>query len=243
MKLKALNNNGIQSNETILNLAVSPPWYRHFLAYLVYLIIIIIAIVVIKRRIDAKIRKDRYIQTVEQRRVYLEKESKIRQEQYDLEKEIERLKRDKLKTVLLAKDKELVNNTMQVVKNNKKLREIINKLNDFNVDSLDESTKRLHTKLQKSIGNELETDKSWEELEKHIKNVHFDFLKRLKEKYPTITPREMDLATYLLMNMSTKEISGIMNISLGSVDLARFRLRRRLKLDNKENLTGFLMSI
>ena len=90
------------------------------------------------------------------------------------------LKRDKLKTVLLAKDKELVNNTMQVVKNNKKLREIINKLNDFNVDSLDESTKRLHTKLQKSIGNELETDKSWEELEKHIKNVHFDFLKRLK---------------------------------------------------------------
>ena len=36
--------------------------------------------------------------------------------------------------------------------------------------------------------------------------MHFDFLKRLKEKYPTITPREMDLATYLLMNMSTKEI-------------------------------------
>jgi DNA-binding CsgD family transcriptional regulator len=243
MKLKALNNNGIQSNETILNFSISPPWYRHFLAYLVYIIIIIIAIVVIKRRIDAKIRKDRYIQTVEQRRVYLEKESKIRQEQYDLEKEIERLKREKLKIALLAKDKELVNNTIQVAKNNKTLSTIVHKLNDFNVESLDESTKRQYTKLQKSIAKELETDNNWKELEKHIKNVHFDFLKRLKEKYPTITPREMDLATFLLMNMSTKEISGIMNISLGGVDLARYRLRRRLKLDNKENLTGFLLSI
>jgi len=243
MKLKALNNNGIQSNETILNFSISPPWYRHFLAYIVYIIIITIAIVVIKRRIDAKIRKDRYNQTVEQRRVYLEKESKIRQEQYDLEKEIERLKREKLKIALLAKDKELVNNTIQVAKNNKMLSTIIHKLNDFNIESLDESTKRQYTKLQKSIAKELETDNNWKELEKHIKNVHFDFLKRLKEKYPTITPREMDLATFLLMNMSTKEISEIMNISLGGVDLARYRLRRRLKLDNKENLTGFLMSI
>ena len=243
MKLKALSNNGIQSNETILNFSISPPWYRHFLAYSVYLIIIIIAIVLTKRRIDAKIRKDRYIQTVEQRRVYLEKESKIRQEQYDLEKEIERLKREKLKIALLAKDKELVNNTIQVAKNNKTLSTIIHKLNDFNIESLDESTKRQFTKLQKNIAKELETGNNWKELEKHIKNVHFDFLKRLKEKFPTITPREMDLATFLLMNMSTKEISGIMNISLGGVDLARYRLRRRLKLDNKENLTGFLISI
>jgi len=243
MKLKALKNNGVQSNVTILNFSISPPWYRHFLAYFVYLIIIIIAIVLTKRRIDAKIRKDRYIQTVEQRRVYLEKESKIRQEQFDLEKEIERLKREKLKIALLAKDKELVNNTIQVAKNNKTLSTIVHKLNDFNVESLDESTKRQYTKLQKSIAKELETDNNWKELEKHIKNVHFDFLKRLKEKHPTITPREMDLATFLLMNMSTKEISGIMNISLGGIDLARYRLRRRLKLDNKENLTGFLLSI
>jgi DNA-binding CsgD family transcriptional regulator len=90
---------------------------------------------------------------------------------------------------------------------------------------------------------DLKTDKSWSELEKHIKNVHFDFLKRLKEKHPTITPREMDLATFLLMNMSTKEISEIMNITQGGVDLARFRLRKKLNLNNKENLTGYLISI
>ena len=73
--------------------------------------------------------------------------------------------------------------------------------------------------------------------------MHFDFLKRLKEKYPTISPRELDLSTYLLMNMSTKEIAEIMNISSGGVELARYRLRKKLNLTKKENLTGFLMSI
>ena len=73
--------------------------------------------------------------------------------------------------------------------------------------------------------------------------MHFDFLKRLKDKYPTITPREMDLATYLLMNMSTKEIAEIMNISDGRAEPARYRLRKKMELPRKENLTGFLMSI
>ncbi len=53
----------------------------------------------------------------------------------------------------------------------------------------------------------------------------------------------MDLSTYLLMNMSTKEIAEIMNISSGGVELARYRLRKKLNLNKKENLTGFLMSI
>ena len=58
-----------------------------------------------------------------------------------------------------------------------------------------------------------------------------------------MSPRELDLSTYLLMNMSTKEIAEIMNISSGGVELARYRLRKKLNLTKKENLTGFLMSI
>ena len=202
-----------------------------------------IIIYYIRKRIQAKIRKNKYYETIEQRRIYLEKESKIRQEQFDLEKEIEKLKNDKLQIKILAKDKELVNNSLQVVKKNKILNGIIHKLKDINVESFDESAKFQFTKLNKSIVKEVNTDQSWKDLEKHIKNVHFDFLKRLKEKYPTISPRELDLSTYLLMNMSTKEIAEIMNISSGGVELARYRLRKKLELNKKENLTGFLMSI
>ncbi len=243
MKLKARNGYGIQSEVTQVSFAIAPPWYRHFVAYFCYIILIFIIIHFIRNKIKLKIQKNKYFETVEQRRIYLEKESEIRKEQYDLEKEIERLKNDKLQIKILSKDKELVNNTLQVVKKNKILNGIIHKLKDINIDSLDESTKFQFNKLNKSIVKEVHTDKSWKDLEKHIKNVHFDFLKRLKEKYPTISPRELDLCTYLLMNMSTKEISEIMNISSGGVEVSRYRLRKKFGLNKKENLIGFLMSI
>lgn len=243
MKLKVRNSYGIQSEEAFIVFTVSPPWYRHFLAYLVYVLLAAILIFFIRDRIKIKIRKNKYYETIEQRRLYLEKESKIRQEQYELEKEIEKLKKDKLKTKILAKDKELVNNSLQAVKKNKILNGIIHKLKDINTESFDESTKSQFTKLNRSIVKEVNADKSWNDLEKHIKNVHFDFLKRLKEKHPTISPRELDLATYLLMNMSTKEIIEIMNISSGGVEVARHRLRKKMGLDTKENLVSYLMSI
>jgi DNA-binding CsgD family transcriptional regulator len=173
----------------------------------------------------------------------LEKEARIRKEQYKLEKEIEKLKNDKLQIKIQAKDKELVTNSLQVVKKNKILNGIIHKLKEINTTTLDEETKFQFTKLNKSILKEVNADKSWKDLEKHIKNVHFEFLKRLKEKHPAISPRELDLSTYLLMNMSTKEIAEIMNISGGGVELARYRLRKKLELNKKENLIGYLMSI
>jgi ligand-binding sensor domain-containing protein/DNA-binding CsgD family transcriptional regulator len=243
MNVKVRNSYGVQSMPSKLSFSVSPPWYRHFLAFMLYFIFIIIAIYLVSTRVKMKIRKNKYYETIEQRRLYLEKESRIRQEQYDLEKEIEKLKNDKLQIKILAKDKELVNNSLQVVKKNKILNGIIHKLKEIDVEALDDSTKFQVSKLNKSIVKEVNTDKSWKDLEKHIKNVHFEFLKRLKEKFPTISPRELDLSTYLLMNMSTKEIAEIMNISTGGVELARYRLRKKLGLNKKENLIGFLMSI
>ncbi|SHG25596.1 regulatory protein, luxR family [Flavobacterium fluvii] len=243
MKVKVKNGHGIESDEASVPFTISPPWYRHFIAYVFYVISVAIIIYYIRKRIQTKIRKNKYFETVEQRRIYLEKEAKIRQEQFDLEKEIERLQNEKLKTQILVKDKELVTNSLQVVKKNKILNGIIQKLKDINIDSFDESAKLQYNKLNKSIIKEVNTDHSWRDLEKHIKNVHFDFLKKLKEKHPTITPRELDLSTYLLMNMSTKEIAEIMNISSGGVELSRYRLRKKLGLNKKENLTGFLMSI
>ncbi|PAM92026.1 regulator [Flavobacterium sp. IR1] len=243
MKIRAKNSYGVISDINEVAFKIAPPWYRHFIAYLIYFLLIIAAIYIISNRVQSKIRKNKYYETIEQRRLYLEKESKIRHEQHELEKEIEKLKSDKLQIKILAKDKELVSNSLQVVKKNKVLNGIIHKLKDIDTNILDDSTKFEFNKLHRSIVKEVNTDKSWKDLEKHIKNVHFEFLKRLKEKYPTISPRELDLSTYLLMNMSTKEIAEIMNISGGGVELARYRLRKKLGLNKKENLIGFLMSI
>lgn len=243
MNVKVKNSFGIISDIASVPFTISPPWYRHFIAYIFYLIFIGATLRVIRDRIKIKIRRNKYYETIEQRRLYLEKEARIRQEQFNLEKENEKLENEKLQINLLAKDKELVTNSLQVVKKNKILNGIIQRLKDIDTSSFDETTKFQFEKLRKSILKEVNSDKSWKDLEKHIKNVHFEFLKRLKEKHPTITPRELDLSTYLLMNMSTKEISEIMNISGGGVELARYRLRKKLTLSKKENLTGYLMSI
>jgi len=243
MKLKTKNSYGIESNVTYMHFNIGYPWYRHPIAYLVYLLLLIASFYIAYNRMQLKIRRNKYYETIEQRKLYLEKESKIRNEQYELEKEIERLKNDKLKIKILSKDKELVNNSLQVVKKNKILNGIISKLKNIDTSKLDESTKFEFNKLHKSIVKEVNTDKSWKDLEKHLKNVHFDFLKKLKEKHPTISPREMDLSTYLLMNMSTKEIAEFMNISTAGVELARYRLRKKIGLNQKENLIGYLMSI
>jgi DNA-binding CsgD family transcriptional regulator/ligand-binding sensor domain-containing protein len=243
MLLKSRNTFGIESKPFPLKFQISAPWYRHWIAYIFYIMTIVVITYLIRYRIRMKIRKNKHYETILQRKLYLEKESKIREEQHELEKEIERLNNEKLQIKILGKDKELVNNSLQVVKKNKILNGILAKLKEIDTDALDENTKFHLGKLNKSVVKEVNTDRSWKDLEKHIRNVHFDYLKRLKEKYPTISPRELDLATYLLMNMSTKEIAEIMNISSGGVELARYRLRKKLELNNKENLIGFLMSI
>ncbi len=243
MKVKTKNSYGIESNEEYFTFSVSPPWYRHYLAYMAYLIFLGLSIYFAYIIITARYRKREYYKTVEQRKIYLEKESKIRQEQYLMEKEIEKLNRDKLKTRILSKDKELVSNSLQVAKKNKILNDIIQKLKDMDKLSMNEETKFQFNKLKKSIIKEVNTDKSWKNLEKHIRNVHFDFLKRLKEKHPAISPRELDLSTCLLINMSTKEIVEVMNISIKGVELARYRLRKKLGLKRKQSLTGYLMGI
>jgi len=243
MKVMVKNSYGMESDIRTLDFTISPPWYRHYLAYISYFLLFALMVYFISVLVKLRYRKREYYKTIEQRKIYLEKESKIKREQYQLEKEIEKLNRDKLQTKLLAKDKELVNNSLQVAKKNKILKGIIQKLKKMEIDDPSETTKiQLHS-LKKSILKEIKSDHSWQDIEKHIKNVHFEFLMRLKEKYPAISPRELDLATYLLMNMSTKEIAEVMTISKKGVELARYRLRKKLGLKRKESLTGFLMNI
>jgi DNA-binding CsgD family transcriptional regulator len=243
MKVKTRNSYGNQSHVKTLEFIVKPPWYRHYIAYISYFLLLLLIFYYTSVLIKLRYRKREYYKTIEQRKIYLEKESKIRKEQYHLEKQIEKLNKEKLQTKLRAQNKELVNNSLQMVKKNKILNKIIQNLTDMEVDSFNEKNKVLFNSLKKSIIKEINSDNSWKDLEKHIKNVHFEFLKRLKEKCPTISPRELDLSTYLLMNMTTKEISEVMNISTKSASVSRYRLRKKLGLERDQNLTGYLLSI
>lgn len=243
MHVRARSGFGQVSETASISFKILPPFYRHPFAYVFYVLVAVGIFLLTRRQVRHKIRKNKYYETIEQRKLYLEKEARIKLEQDELEKEIDRLKMEKLKMSLLAKDKELLSNSLQVVQKNKILNSVIQKIKNVKDEAVDAATRLELTKLNKNISKELASDNGWSDLEKHIKNVHFDFLKRLKEKHPSISPRELDLATYLLLNMSSKEIAEIMNISFGGVELARYRLRKKLGLERSENLVGFLMQI
>jgi len=78
--------------------------------------------------------------------------------------------------------------------------------------------------------------------EQNFNQVHEQFFKKLMENYPDLSKGDLKLAAYLRMNLSSKEISQLLNITYRSVELKRYRLRKKMNLGQDENLAEFMMS-
>ena len=98
-------------------------------------------------------------------------------------------------------------------------------------------------KMLKSLSEDDNMDKEWEHFSKHFDKVQSDFLVAVKEKHPGITGNELKLCAYLRMNLSTKEIAQLMNISVRGVEISRYRLRKKLLLASETSLFDYLISI
>ena len=71
-------------------------------------------------------------------------------------------------------------------------------------------------------------------------SVHHDFFKRLEKEFPELNNKEKLLCAYIQMNLISKEIAPLLNISLRGVEISRYRLRKKLNLEEGENLAEFL---
>ena len=86
-------------------------------------------------------------------------------------------------------------------------------------------------------------DKDWEQFAVHFDKVHSDFLQILKAAYPVLSSHELKLCAYLRMNLSSKEIAQLENISVRGVEISRYRLRKKLRIPTETNLFDFLMEL
>jgi tetratricopeptide (TPR) repeat protein len=152
-----------------------------------------------------------------------------------------RLERKNLKADLDYKNKELTTNVMYLLKKNEFIISISDKLKKTKYDFKPEN--RL---IIDKIIRELEFSSkeiNWKDFELRFQDVHTGFYKELNKQFPDLSPNELRLCAFLRLNMTTKEISAITFQSEQSISMARFRLRKKMEIDNYDNLIAFLTQL
>jgi tetratricopeptide (TPR) repeat protein len=151
------------------------------------------------------------------------------------------LEKIKLGQDLEYKKKELVTNLMYLMDKNEFIASMSKKL----IELKPEAKKDNKLVIQQMV-NEIRINHSpkiWEEFEIRFKEVHTEFYNNLHHKHPDLTPNEVKICAFLRLNMSTKEISAITHQSINSLNMARFRLRKKLTLEKGENLISYLNNL
>jgi DNA-binding CsgD family transcriptional regulator len=234
---------GIESSSESLKFDIRPPWYKSAYAFLVYFITFVGLILLLTwgvlKRIEISKRKER----LKNLSLYRQKEQEYIRQAFASEKKIINLKNEKLRIEMIHRDKELANQTMDLIRKNKFLSRIKEELEKLKKSSSDESLKDKITSLINKIDKDIDHKKQWEVFETAFDDVHEDFLGRLKMLHPNLTPKELRLCAYLRMNISTKEIAPLMNISIRGVEICRYRVRKKLNIDRDQNLTSMILDL
>jgi DNA-binding CsgD family transcriptional regulator len=102
---------------------------------------------------------------------------------------------------------------------------------------------KITSEIKKAIKINAVNKHEWETFEANLNQIHNEFIINLSKKFPILTPKDIKLCIYLKMNLSSKEIAPMMNISFRGVELHRYRLRKKLNLVQEENLSKFLLMI
>lgn len=143
------------------------------------------------------------------------------------------LENKNLLSELEYKHKEVVNFALHIAEKNDFLENLQKTLNASN-DQIDPKT------LKKLIAQNLSTEKDRAEFNANIESLNDSFFLKLGEKFPKLTKNDKRLCALLRLNLSSKEIASIQNISPNSVDVNRYRLRKKLDITTDEDLSNFL---
>ncbi|MNE73661.1 hypothetical protein D3C80_1696840 [compost metagenome] len=125
--------------------------------------------------------------------------------------------------------------------------ELLQKISEEIIQLKDKEGKKLPAeqlrKIQTVINDGMNDERDWNLFENSFNEAHENFFKKLKAKHTDLSPNDLKLCAYLRMNMSSKELASILNITLRGVEIRRYRLRKKLNLEHDKNLAEFLMEL
>ncbi len=139
------------------------------------------------------------------------------------------------------KQKELASQTLHLVQKNTFIQEL--KENLIHLKNSPEKFKAEFRRIAMLLKKENASDKDWEVFKTYFADVHNDFDQKLKTLYKDISEKEIRLAAFLRMNLTTKEIAATMNVLPDSILKSKYRLKKKLGLDREIDLTHFLNTL
>ncbi|MCU4155870.1 regulator [Carboxylicivirga sp. A043] len=225
LSVKAINiwNNSSQIHQ--ITISVSQPWYKSIPAIIIYATIILLLVLLSRNITKRKIKM---------------KEQRIREEK---EKKIIKLKNEKLESELSFKSQQIATSTMGIIKKNEFLMSLKHKIKRHKSDLGSRYPDKYYKELLSQIDENITGQDDWKLFETNFEQAHEAFLKSLKSTYPNLTPGDLRLCAYLRINLSSKEIASLLGISVRGVENHRSRVRKKLDLSAKDNLTDFILQL
>jgi ligand-binding sensor domain-containing protein/DNA-binding CsgD family transcriptional regulator len=237
--VRARDNLGNISEPAVFAFIVNPAWYQTGWVYVLYFLAVV--------GLFFLVRRQQYRRLLLHQKKY-EEEQEQRNYLYSLEldrkeKGLIALQNAKLEGELQFKNKELATTTMHLVERGGILASIKDELTAvikrLNVPNLAYEFKPVF----RMISDTEKSDDDWNRFALYFDEVHNNFLSTLKTKYPQLSPTDLKLCAYLRLNLSSKEIAQLLNISLKGVEVSRYRLRKKIGLATEINLNDFLGKI
>ncbi|MEN8249469.1 MAG: triple tyrosine motif-containing protein [Bacteroidota bacterium] len=240
--VKAKNINNTESHEATFRFEVLPPWYRSNIAYAGYSGLFAAIFISGFVLIDRKYRKStRHLEITKQKEID-EIDSKLKTVTQETAEKIEQLTSEKLKSEIEVKNVELASSTMNLINKNEFIARIKGSLSMVQSKSTSAEVKKELTRIVKEIDKNISHDDDWHQFEFHFNKVHGDFTTRLTSKHAHLSAQDIRLCSYLRLNLSTKEIANLLNISVRGVEISRYRLRKKLNLERSDNLSEFILN-
>lgn len=230
-KVKAKVANETPENIAIYNFKISKPWYLTIYAILFYLVLAYGLAYFIHKAYRNYYHKQREKLIEENNRLLEIKE-------LENEQELMKLRNEQLIHDVDTKNRELAVSTMSLIKKNE-LLELIKEDLKKTAENKNKDIMPVITMINRNIKEE----NSWDIFKEAYDSLDKDFLKKMKTAHPSLTPSDLKLCAYLRLNLSSKEIAPMLHISIRSVEIKRYRLRKKLNLIHDEGLVNYILNM
>lgn len=237
-KVKGISEFGKPIPEATYSFEIRPPWYASNYAIAIYVLLAITFFIVLPFATNYYFKKQQENYKKKQEKIYREKQ---KEHKLLAEQKIVKLQNQHLQKELEIKSKEMANNTMVIIRRNETLTEIKEEFEKQKEILGSRFPNKNYEKIISLINKNLSNEEEWKVFEENFDQAHNNFFKRLKKDFPSLTPGDLRLCAYLHLNLTSKEIAPLLNISIRGVEIHRYRLRKKLELTGDDNLVEFVM--